>query len=174
MGFNKSDIKENKGDAESSIDNIEKDTEKNSERKIEQSENTDFGKRYDSFKETYNKESDKTAESRGFGDRLKSMFNKKETQEQDSDSTEQKETPEKNSSSKFRDSLKVDDSVVNKTNEVGKEAREKNNLDEHGNPKEGFNRPEGGVERERGDNDDPRWEAYNTEAKNDTEDDPEN
>lgn len=56
----------------------------------------------------------------------------------------------------FIDSLKVDAPSYEEQAETAKKFREENNLDEHGYPTEGWKRPEGGFERDRADDNDPR------------------
>ena len=111
-------------------------------------------------------------------DRMKSMFGKKEGKEEESgkeNSREKQEDIDKKSNA--MDKYKVD-TPLNKQAEAAKEYREKHNLDTNGNPLPGSKRPEGGTERERGDDDsrESRYKPENEEkdSSDNTNDSPDN
>lgn len=123
------------------------------DKKIETSENkeqqTDIEK----------KDTPEGGEKTGWFEKIKGFFSKeKENNIEKEDEPEKSEKPDKHSS--FIDSLKVDMSP--------EEVKEYNA--EHGYTDEVTERPKGGVEREKTlENEDSRWEAYDTPEEN-TED----
>lgn len=156
-GGEKADTNENK---EASVENKEKNpnpekgNEKDFDKKIEAADKKETK---DSGENGSKEASGETKGRPGFFENIKNRFAKqKETNSSDNGEKKQEADPEKSASGKFRESLKV-----RMTQEEIAAYNKKN-----GYPDMQMERPKGGVERQRGDNTDPRREAY---AREDTD-----